>query len=153
VTAFPIELCCGSAIELPIRFEPATIGSKSATITIESTDPASPHTVAVSGFEGCRCPGCETLTLVRDPFPATLHPGAALDLVLQYTATGGSACTRHLVIHCDDHPVVTIDVSAMTKMTLNGALQGWPAGRLRSLLATRVEHPCDDGDPGDDAEC
>jgi hypothetical protein len=200
VNAFPIELCCGSAIELPIRFQPTTIGAKTATITIVSNDPASPHTVAVSGhaphgtlavtgsacfgevifgtrvqqrltfsnvgdcdlhitqvgFEGCRCPGCDTLKLVRNPFPATLHPGASLDLVLQYTATGGSACTRHLVVHSDDpdRPIVTIDVSAMTKMTLNGALQGWLASRLQSLLATRVDHPCDEGTFGpDDAEC
>ena len=200
VNAFPIELCCGSAIELPIRFQPATIGAKTATITIESNDPASPHTIAVLGlalhgslvvtgsacfgevlfgtrvqqrltfsnvgdcdlhitqvgFEGCRCPGCETLKLVRNPFPATLHPGASLDLVLQYTATGGSACTRHLVVHSDDpdRPVVTIDVSAMTKMTLNGALQGWLASRLQSLLATRVDQPCDEGTFGaNDTEC
>jgi Orn/Lys/Arg decarboxylase, major domain len=37
------------AVELPIRFQPATIGAKSATITIVSNDPASPHTIAVSG--------------------------------------------------------------------------------------------------------
>jgi hypothetical protein len=200
VTAFPIELCCGSAIELPIRFQPTTIGPKSATITIVSNDPASPHTIAVSGhaphgtlavtgsacfsevifgtrvqqrltfsnvgdcdlhitnvgFEGCRCPGCNTLKLVRNAFPATLHPSASLDLVLQYTATGGSACTRHLVIHSDDpdHPVVTIDVSAMTKMTLNGAIQGWLASRLQSLLATQTDRPCDEGTFGpNDEEC
>ena len=200
VTTYPIELCCGSAIELPIRFQPTSIGAKSATITIVSDDPASPHTVAVSGyvphgtlvitgsacfgevlfgtrvqqrltfsnvgdcdlhimkvgFEGCRCPGCDTLKLVRNPFPATLHPGASLDLVLQYTATGGSACTRHLVIHSDDpdHPVVTIEVSAMTKMTLNGALQGWLASKLQSLLAMRIDQPCDEGAFGpDDKKC
>jgi hypothetical protein len=200
VTAFPIELCCGSAIELPIRFQPTTIGAKNATITIVSNDPASPHTIAVSGhaphgtlavtgsacfgevifgtrvqqrltlsnvgdcdlhitkvgFEGCRCPGCNTLKLVRNPFPATLHPGASLDLVLQYTATGGSACTRHLVIHSDDpdHPVVTIEVSAMTKMTLNGAIQGWLASKLQSLLATQTDRPCDEGTFGpNDKEC
>jgi hypothetical protein len=200
VISFPVELCCGSAIEVPIRFQPATIGAKSATITIVSNDPASPHTIAVSGyaphgtlavsgsacfgevifgtrvqqrltvsnvgdcdlhitkvgFEGCRCPGCDTLKLVRNPFPATLHPGASLDLVLQYTATGGSACTRHLVIHSDDpdHPVVTIEVSAMTKMTLNGALQGWLASKLQSLLATQIDQPCDEGTFGpDDKKC
>ncbi|MDT5132813.1 MAG: hypothetical protein QOE41_2124, partial [Mycobacterium sp.] len=200
VNTFPIELCCGSDLELPIRFQPMAIGAKTATITIVSNDPASPHTVAVSGFaphgtlavtgsacfgevifgtrvqqrltlsnvgdcdlhitkvgfEGCRCPGCDTLKLVRNPFPATLHDGASLDLVLQYTATGGSACTRHLVIHSDDpdHPVVTIDVSAMTKMTLSGAVQGWLANKLQSLLATQIDRPCDEGTFGpNDKEC
>lgn len=200
VSALPVELCCGSALGLPIRFRPTTFGAKTATITIESNDPASPHIVAVAGhaphgtlavtgsacfgevlfgtrvqqrlafsnvgdcdlhvtrvgFEGCRCPGCETLKLVRNPFPATLHPGASLDLVLQYTAIGGSACTRHLAVHSDDpdRPVVTVDVSAMTKMTLGGALQGWLASRLQALLATRIDHPCDEGTAGaDDVEC
>jgi hypothetical protein len=200
VNGFPIELCCGSTLELPIRFQPTSIGPKSATITIVANDPGSPHTVALSGFvghgilavtgsacfgevifgtrvqqrltlnnvgdcdlhvtkvgfEGCRCPGCNTLKLVRNVFPATLHPGASLDLVLQYTATGGSACTRHLVIHSDDpdHPAVTIEVSAMTKMTLSGALQGWMANKLQALLATQIDHPCDEGTFGhDDHEC
>jgi hypothetical protein len=102
------------------------------------------------GFEGCRCPGCETLLLVRNPFPATLHPGAALDLVLQYTATGGSPCTRHLKIESDDpdHSSVIIDVSAATKMTLSGALQGWLANNLQSLLNTLTTPPCDEGTSG-----
>ncbi len=101
-------------------------------------------------FECCRCPGCDTLLLVRNPFPNTLHPGAALDLVLQYTATGGSPCTRHLGIDSDDpdHPHVVIDVSASTKMTLNGALRGWLAGNLHSLLATVQTAPCNEGTPG-----
>lgn len=68
----------------------------------------------------------------------------------------GSACTRQPVIHSDDpdHPVVTIDVSAMTKMTLGGAVQGWLAGKLQSLLATQIDRPCDEGTFGtDDKEC
>jgi len=102
------------------------------------------------GFEGCRCPGCETLLLVRNPFPATLHPGASLDLVLQYTATGGSPCTRCLKIESDDpdHPEVIVDVSAATKMTLNGALRGWLASNLDSLLTTVITPPCDEGTTG-----
>jgi hypothetical protein len=73
----------------------------------------------------------------RSPSP-TAGVAAALDLVLQYTATGGSPCTRHLAIesHDPDHPKVIIDVSASTKMTLNGGLRGWLASSLHSLLAT-----------------
>ena len=87
---------------------------------------------------------------MRNPFPATLHPGAALDLVLQYTATGGSPCTRHLEIGSDDpeHPRVVIDVSAATRMTLNGALRGWLASNLHALLSTVVTPPCNEGTTG-----
>jgi hypothetical protein len=200
VAMFPISIAAGTSIEIPIRYQPTSIGDKAATITITSNDPASPHTVHVSGqtghgtlvitgsacfgevvfgtrvqqrltfsnvgdcdlhitevaFEHCRCPGCSTLKLVRNPFPATLHPGAALDLVLQYTATGGSACTRHLVVHSDDpdHPEVCVDVSAMTKPTLNSAIKGWLAHTIQSLLATQLDRPCDEGTFGpDDCEC
>ena len=194
VLAFPVVIHPGDNIEVPIRFQPLSFGGKTATITIVSDDPASPHTVPLHGlaphgtvavtgsacfgevlfgtrvqqrltfsnvgdcdlhvtcvgFEGCRCPGCEHLVLVRNPFPATLHPGAALDLVLQYTATGGSPCTRHLAVESDDpdHPKVVIDVSASTKMTLNGALRGWLASNLHSLLATVSTPPCDEGSHG-----
>ena len=56
--------------------------------------------------------------------------------------------------HDPDHPVVTIDVSAMTKMTLSGAVQGWLAGKLQSLLATQTDQPCDEGTFGaDDKKC
>lgn len=200
VVTLPLVVDDSTSIEIPIRFEPTTIGDKSATITIVSNDAASPHLVHLSGhtghgtlvitgsacfgevifgtrvqqrltftnvgdcdlhitnvaFDSCRCPGCSTLKLVRNPFPATLHPGSALDLVLQYTATGGSACTRHLVVHSDDpaYPVVTIDVSAMTKPTLNSALKGWLAHTLQSLLATQIDRPCDEGTYGrGDHEC
>ncbi|HEX5301209.1 MAG TPA: choice-of-anchor D domain-containing protein [Streptosporangiaceae bacterium] len=194
VVAFPLVIHAGDNIEVPIRFQPLSFGGKTATVTIVSDDPASPHTVLLhglaphgtlavtgsacfgevlfgtrvqqrltfsnvgdcdlhvtcAGFEGCRCPGCEHLVLVRNPFPATLHPGAALDLVLQYTATGGSPCTRHLAVESDDpdHPKVIIDVSASTKMTLNGALRGWLASNLHSLLATVSTPPCGEGSYG-----
>ena len=50
--------------------------------------------------------------------------------------------------------MVTIEVSAMTKMTLNGALQGWLASKLQSLLAMRIDQPCDEGAFGpDDKKC
>ena len=42
VLAFPITVAPGDSIELPIRFHPATAGSKSATLTISSDDPSQP---------------------------------------------------------------------------------------------------------------
>jgi len=42
VLAFPISVAAGDSIELPVRFHPATAGSKSATLTIASDDPSQP---------------------------------------------------------------------------------------------------------------
>ena len=39
----------GGAIDVDIRFQPSSFGFKSATITIDSDDPAGPRTVSVNG--------------------------------------------------------------------------------------------------------
>ncbi len=49
VLAYPVTIGPGDAVDVPIRFQPASLGAKSGTITITSDDPASPKTVAVSG--------------------------------------------------------------------------------------------------------
>jgi hypothetical protein len=49
VLSYPIKLEVGDSIGVPIRFAPKLFGSKTATIRIDSNDPASPHLVHVSG--------------------------------------------------------------------------------------------------------
>ncbi|HEY6393568.1 MAG TPA: choice-of-anchor D domain-containing protein [Bryobacteraceae bacterium] len=49
VLTYPLIVGAGDSIEIPIRFKPTAFGSKSATITISSDDPAGDRTVAVSG--------------------------------------------------------------------------------------------------------
>lgn len=49
VLSYPIKLGPGDSIEVAIRFQPTSIGSKTAIITIVSDDPAGPHHVPVSG--------------------------------------------------------------------------------------------------------
>jgi hypothetical protein len=49
VLAFPFTIAPSNAIEIPVRFQPVHHGLSSATITVFSNDPISPHTIAVSG--------------------------------------------------------------------------------------------------------
>jgi hypothetical protein len=49
VVSFPLLIGPGDSLDLPIRFEPTSIGPATGTITITSSDPSSPHTVRVSG--------------------------------------------------------------------------------------------------------
>jgi hypothetical protein len=49
VLSYPITIGPGDALPLPIRFQPASFGAKSATITVSSDDPASPLSIDVSG--------------------------------------------------------------------------------------------------------
>lgn len=49
VVSYPLIVSPGGSIDAVIRFQPASFGSKSATITVVSDDPSSPRTVTVSG--------------------------------------------------------------------------------------------------------
>ena len=49
VLSYPLVIAGGNFLPVPIRFRPASFGLKSAEITVKSTDPASPHIIAVEG--------------------------------------------------------------------------------------------------------
>jgi hypothetical protein len=156
VVAYPLLVASGCALPVPLRFSPSTVGAKSATITVHSSDPGSPHTVQVSGeapsgqlavtgslcFGGVKacCRAERTLTLcnvgdcdlhvqsvafkrknphwklVNNPFPATLHAGSCLSVVVRYKATERCPIASELVISSDDPdtPVKTLDAMAYT---------------------------------------
>lgn len=54
--------------------------------------------------------------LINNPFPATLHPGSSLNLVIRYKATQRIAWVEELVIKSDDptDPVKVLEVRAWT---------------------------------------
>jgi hypothetical protein len=156
VLSFPLTIGPGEVLPLPIRFEPASFGAKSTTLTITANDPAGTHTVTLTGvapsgklavsgslcFGGvkacCRaerklsicnvgdCPLHVTSVafkrkshhwkLINNPFPATLHPGSCLGVVIRYKATEKCPVACELVIQSDDPttPVKTLDVMAYT---------------------------------------
>jgi hypothetical protein len=62
VVSYPINVAAGGSVNVIIRFEPTTIGPKSATISIFSDDPASPHTISVSGL----CPAPRLALVIAD---------------------------------------------------------------------------------------
>jgi hypothetical protein len=49
VVSYPLTIRAGESVEVPIRFQPASFGPQSATLTVVSDDPGGPATVAVSG--------------------------------------------------------------------------------------------------------
>src|SRR5580698_516038 len=52
VSSYPLTVAPGASIALPIRFQPASPGSKASTLTVFSDDPASPKSVDVWGDSG-----------------------------------------------------------------------------------------------------
>jgi photosystem II stability/assembly factor-like uncharacterized protein len=156
VSSFPVIVGPGDALEVPIRFEPSTIGPHSATISVFSDDPLSPATLNVSGFTpsgklavtgslcfggiiAC-CPAERTIAicnvgecvlnvssvafkkktkhwrLVNNPFPAALHPGSCLSVVVRYRADERVPRSAEIVITSDDpdQPTKTIEALAYT---------------------------------------
>ncbi|SFN36756.1 Serine protease, subtilisin family [Nitrosospira briensis] len=156
VLSYPVTIGAGNFLPVPIRFEPGSFGPKSATLTVISDDPVSPHTIDVSGeapagklaITGSLCFGavracctaertisiCNTgdcklhvtsvafkrksrhLKLVNNPFPATLHPGACLGIVIRYKATEKCSKCSELVVTSDDPitPIKILEVMAYT---------------------------------------
>jgi hypothetical protein len=156
VSTYPLMIAPGTSINLPIRFQPSSVGSKSATVTVFSDDPAGPKQADVSGnapggklavtgstfFGGvaaccrvertisiCNVGDCKLQVssvafkhrnrhwkLINNPFPATLHPGACLCVVIRYKATEKCSKSCDLIITSDDlvTPVKTLDVVAYT---------------------------------------
>ena len=49
VLSYPLTIEAGTSLQVPIRFQPSSLGLKSATITVISDDPAGPKAVKVSG--------------------------------------------------------------------------------------------------------
>ena len=60
--------------------------------------------------------------LVNNPFPARLHPGACLDVLIRYKATEKCPKASELVITSDDPdmPVKTLDLMAYTVLNAHG---------------------------------
>jgi hypothetical protein len=156
VISFPLAIGPGNSLALPVRFQPTSLGAKAATLTVTSDDPASPESIHVSGhvpagklavtgstnFGGvtacccadrtisiCNVGECRLLVtgvrfkrkshhwrLIQNPFPAVLHPGSCLSLVIQYRATERCSRSCELIIESDDPstPVKIIEVLACT---------------------------------------
>ncbi len=49
VLSYPLAIGGGDSLTVPIRFEPTVAGLRSATLSVISSDPASPHQIKVSG--------------------------------------------------------------------------------------------------------
>lgn len=156
VLSYPVLIGSGDCLPLPIRFEPTSIGPKSATLAIVSNDPSSPLTIVVRGdvptghlavtgstcFGGVKacCSAERTIALcnvgdcklhvlsvafrrknphwrlVNNPFPAYLHPGSCLSVVIRYRATEKCPRSCDLIIRSDDPktPVKLLEVLAHT---------------------------------------
>ena len=196
VLAYPFTIEAGNAIEIPIRFQPGAHGARSGTTTVFSNDPASPHTIALSGsvpsgklavtgstsFGGVTACCCADRTisicnvgdcklhvssvsfkrnsshwkLINNPFPATLHAGSCLNVVIRYKATEKCARSCELIIESDDPktPVKALEVLAYTIWDGCGCKDCCEGCRKSACEKDHTEACCHQGYPccGDDED-
>jgi hypothetical protein len=88
------------------------------------------------GHKGHSDQCCLNFTIVSNPFPATLHPGACLGVLIQYIPTCDSAACCELIIETDDpeNPTRTLFVTGHLRRTLRSALKCWAAQELHDIL-------------------
>ena len=79
---------------------------------------------------------CLNFTIVANPFPATVHPGSCLGVVIDYVPTcDDSACCELVIVSDDpDDPEHKLFVTGHLRRTLRSALKCWAAQELNELL-------------------
>jgi kumamolisin len=91
--------------------------------------------------------------LINNPFPATLHPGSCLGVVIRYSATERFARSCELIITSDDPstPVKTLDVMAYTvwgdcgcKPSCGDCQKGSCEKRHKECCGERHDNCCDE---------
>lgn len=108
VLSYPIKLEVGDSIDVAIRFAPTSFGAKTATIRIDSNDPASPHHVDVSG----------------------VAPRPRLSLVIANRGGFGKVCVGHFA----DEPLI-LNNSGHCPVTVSGIASSSGAFQVPEVLA------------------
>ena len=79
---------------------------------------------------------CLNFRILTNPFPATLHPGSCLAVLIEYIPTCDSAACCELIIESDDptQPTRKLFVTGHLRRTLSSALKCWAAQELHEIL-------------------
>lgn len=79
---------------------------------------------------------CSNFRIVTNPFPATLHPGSCLGVLIEFVPTCDTAACCELIVECDDpeHPSRTLFVTGHLRRTLRSAIKCWAAQELHEIL-------------------
>ncbi len=79
---------------------------------------------------------CLNFRIVTNPFPATVHPGSCLGVLIEYVPTCDSAACCELLIESDDpnQPQRKVFVTGHLRRTLRSALKCWAAQELHQIL-------------------
>lgn len=84
---------------------------------------------------------CSTFKIENNPFPATVHAGSCLGVLIRFVPDCGGPKCCELVIESDDpsQPEKTVFVTGRLHRTLKSALKCWAAAELHELLEAGEE--------------
>jgi photosystem II stability/assembly factor-like uncharacterized protein len=117
VTFYPLVIEAGGSIELPIRFQPTSVGPASAVLTVTSNDPGGPHTVLLAGST----PAPRLVLAIADTGDfGKVCVGSFRDQPLTLTNSGGCALTVSAISSSSPEFVVP-DVDAFPLTIAPGA--------------------------------
>ena len=79
---------------------------------------------------------CATFKIVSNPFPATVHAGSCLPVVIRFTpnCSGPACCELKITTDDPDAPETIVYVTGSLHRTLSSALKCWAADELQVLL-------------------
>jgi hypothetical protein len=79
---------------------------------------------------------CLNFKILTNPFPATVHPGSCLGVLIQYVPTCDNAACCELIIETDDpdNPSQTLFVTGHLRRTLHSALKCWAGQELQEIV-------------------
>jgi hypothetical protein len=108
VQSYPLLVNPGASIDVVLRFQPSTFGSKFGTITIISDDPASPQLISVSG----------------------VAPPPIANLIIADTGNFGSICVGSFV----DRPLIVTNSGKCT-LSVSGVVSSSPEFLVPEVLS------------------
>jgi hypothetical protein len=117
VPNFPLSIAAGTAVELPIRFQPKAHGSRTATITVHSSDLAGARVIEVSG----RVPSGR-LAITGSSYFGEVDCGAAEKVIticnagecaLHFTSVAFSRKRRHFKLINNPFPATLVPGSCL----------------------------------------
>jgi hypothetical protein len=84
----------------------------------------------------CSDQKCLNFKIITNPFPARLHPGSCLNVLIKYVPTCNNSACCELLIESDDpdNPSETVFVTGHLKRTLRSALKCWAGQQLQEML-------------------
>ena len=120
VLSYPLVVASGASIDVIVRFAPSSYGARAGTITVVSSDPASPNVVHVSGTA----------------------PAPKANLIIANTGNFGNACVgsfvdEPLIVTNSDSCTLTVSaiVSSFAGLSRAGSLVVPDHHRARELAA------------------